>query len=515
MKPGTELFELVRSMSPAEKGYFRRYASRHIIGEKNDYIALFDALNNQQEYDEAALRVQYAEESFVGRLAATKHYLYSLLLESMRAYRAGADATRTVLELLADVEFLWEKGLYRQCRKRLLKARTLAVRSELDTLLPHIIDLEKRQRGYDADTDAEGDGSGDTLYTQSLDALRRVENTAHYKHLNYKLSRLIDTRGDMVDQLSDATAIVAHPLLADEGLAIGTRSRISFHQTLWLYHQFVMHDIEQCYTHNLRILEELEANVDFTAERPSLLVTAVCQYLTRCILLGRKDEYESNLYRLDTLPDRLGPRPSERLRVDLLVEGVIVRLLACMAFGEYEAGAAYIASIGNEVRSSAHRIDRDGWLALCFNIAVVCFHGGHYRQALDWLNDVLHFEADVRADTYCAAQLFSLVIHVELGNRQLLEYAVRSVSRYLAKHEQIGWAEAAVLRFLRRLPGLATEEQQLEHFVLLRDELLSAPDDAVSLATVARFDMIGWLNRRIAAMSPQSESGAPAGNERS
>ncbi len=513
MKPGPELFELVRSMSPAEKGYFRRYASRHIIGGKNDYIVLFELLNNQPEHDEDALRRQYAGKASVERLAATKHYLYALLLESMRAYRSGADDGRTVLELLADVEFLWEKGLYRQCRKRLQKARALAMRSELDTLLPHIIDLEKRLRGYDADTG--GGVSGDILYTESMDALRRVENTAHYKHLNYRLSRLIDTRGDMAAGSSAAVAIVADPLLADEFRAIGTRSRISFHQTWWLYHQFVTHDIEQCYTHNLRILEELEANPDFTAERLSLLITAVCQYLTRCVLLGRKDEYHANLYRLDTLSERLGSRISERLRVDLLVEGVIVRLLACMAFNDYEAGAAYIESIHDEVRGSAHRIDRDGWLALCFNIAVVCFHGGHHRQALDWLNDVLHFESDIRADTYCAAQIFSLVIHVELGNRQLLEYAVRSVYRYLAKHEQIGWAEAAVLRFLRRFPGLATEEQQREHFVLLRDELLSAQDSAVSLLTVARFDMIGWLNRRIAAMSQPPGNRVPDNGGRS
>ena len=37
------LFDLIKSMTMSEKRYFKIYSSKHTIGEKNEYIRLFDA----------------------------------------------------------------------------------------------------------------------------------------------------------------------------------------------------------------------------------------------------------------------------------------------------------------------------------------------------------------------------------------------------------------------------------------------------------------------------------------
>ena len=36
------LFELVKSMTMSEKRYFKIYSSKHVIGQSNDYVLLFD-----------------------------------------------------------------------------------------------------------------------------------------------------------------------------------------------------------------------------------------------------------------------------------------------------------------------------------------------------------------------------------------------------------------------------------------------------------------------------------------
>ena len=46
------LFQLVRSMTPPEKRYFRLFAQK----ESSVYLQLFRAIEKQKEYDEAALR---------------------------------------------------------------------------------------------------------------------------------------------------------------------------------------------------------------------------------------------------------------------------------------------------------------------------------------------------------------------------------------------------------------------------------------------------------------------------
>lgn len=39
------LYELIRSLTKSEKRYFKIYASRHTIGEKNNGIKIFDFID--------------------------------------------------------------------------------------------------------------------------------------------------------------------------------------------------------------------------------------------------------------------------------------------------------------------------------------------------------------------------------------------------------------------------------------------------------------------------------------
>ena len=52
MKTSDNLFKLVKSLSKSEKGYFKKYANFHVRNEQNNYTKIFDAIDNQKEYDE-------------------------------------------------------------------------------------------------------------------------------------------------------------------------------------------------------------------------------------------------------------------------------------------------------------------------------------------------------------------------------------------------------------------------------------------------------------------------------
>ena len=49
------LFELIHSMSMSEKRHFKLYSLKHVIGEKNQYTMLFDAIDKQKKYNEKNL----------------------------------------------------------------------------------------------------------------------------------------------------------------------------------------------------------------------------------------------------------------------------------------------------------------------------------------------------------------------------------------------------------------------------------------------------------------------------
>lgn len=79
MRPSTELFNLIKSLSKSEKRYFKLTSSLQ-SGEKN-YMRLFDAIEAQDEYDEAAIKGKFEGETFVKHLPSEKITYIALFLK--------------------------------------------------------------------------------------------------------------------------------------------------------------------------------------------------------------------------------------------------------------------------------------------------------------------------------------------------------------------------------------------------------------------------------------------------
>ena len=123
------LNELIKSMTMSEKRYFKIYSSKHVIGENNDYVLLFDFIDKSKDYEEAILQNQ----SFVKNLSAEKNYLYNLILKSLNAFHASLNSKTQIYQLLESIEILYHKGLYDQALKLVKKASKIAAESELFT----------------------------------------------------------------------------------------------------------------------------------------------------------------------------------------------------------------------------------------------------------------------------------------------------------------------------------------------------------------------------------------------
>ena len=120
------LFDLVKSMTMSEKRYFKINSLKHVIGESNDYIHLFNAIEKQNKYNENAL----LKCDFVKNLSQEKNYLYRLILKSLNAYHSDLNAKSRVLSLLHQIEVLYHKGLYDQALKLVKKAKKITKEHE-------------------------------------------------------------------------------------------------------------------------------------------------------------------------------------------------------------------------------------------------------------------------------------------------------------------------------------------------------------------------------------------------
>lgn len=77
---------MIKSLTTAEKRYFKIFAARHTIGDKNEYVNLFDAIDKQEHYNEAKLLQTFSNSTFGNAPAIAKNRLYETILKKFRMH---------------------------------------------------------------------------------------------------------------------------------------------------------------------------------------------------------------------------------------------------------------------------------------------------------------------------------------------------------------------------------------------------------------------------------------------
>ena len=130
MTPSEDLFELIKSLSQTEKGYFKKFVLYQSDEEDANYVKLFDAIDDQEKYNEAALKIKFKSEKFINHLPRTKNYLYYLILKSLRNYNTEISINARLMDMLRNIEILYDKNLIKQCKKLVIRGKELAIEYE-------------------------------------------------------------------------------------------------------------------------------------------------------------------------------------------------------------------------------------------------------------------------------------------------------------------------------------------------------------------------------------------------
>lgn len=498
MKSPSDLFELIKSLVKSEKRYFKIYASRHVIGEQNNYIRLFDAIDRQKEYDEEAIRREFASEVFIKQLSVTKNYLYRLILESMRAYHAERTLRVQLRGLLNDAEFLIEKRLYDQADKILDKARRLADAQEEYVLLLEIHILERtvmRELQYEGLSHEKVE----QFYSSFLNTLSLIDNIARYWRLSAVMYlshvRQGSTRSEEdYRQLDD---ILANPLLLDESQAL------TFEAKQFYYHIhstccFIRGEYRQAHHYSSKLVALLESRSEYLIRNTIGYLGIITNFLIDSYYLGYHEEFFDKIASIRSLPQRYPELHSERLEAEIFKNTYNLELFAYADTGNFEKGIKIAGAIENGLEQYNDYIDDAMRLTFYYNLATLHFVAEKYRESLNWINRIINeTDMEVREDVYCFARIFSLILHFELGNYDLLEYLLKSTYRFLYKRNRLYQFETVVLRFIRKLTRVHTREQLNALFVDVRKELQPLTEDPYEKKAFEFFHPVLWLDSKI------------------
>ncbi len=495
MKPSTELFDLIKSLTKSEKRFFKLSSSLQ-SGEKN-YLKIFDTIEKQEEYDEEAIKDAYKDETFIKHFPSEKNHLYKLILKSLRSYHSDNSAASQLKQEIKNIELLFRKALFKECGKFLKRAKKIAYKNEKFYYLIDLISWEKMllDEAFEA---GEFENDLNTLLDEERKVIEQLKNLVEYQVLYSKINYLFRLGGvikseeerNMVDEISH------HPLIKDSSLALSIRA-----QSICYY---VRGFCCQAYRDTQGSIDNFEKAITVMDENPLIKGDLPKRYIRSVtnVVYGyiRKKEYK-RAEELNNVLENLGNvKGFDTIDVSILIffSSSMTKLLFLNRQGKYEEAMDIAEDVIDQMENLDEKLNKEKQLLLNYLISYIYFGRGNYKQALFWINKVLNDNENVlRQDIFSYARIFNLIIHFELRNFDLLEYIIKSTNRYLNKKPQNFEVETTLVDYIKRLSKTQGEEAKVELFKELRSELEVIFDNPSNRVVLEYVDFRSWINSKI------------------
>lgn len=458
MSVGKQLHELIRSMTASEKGYFKKYTAKHIIGESNDYMILFETLDGMDMYNDEALSKKQSLRSFTKHLPGVKNYLYQQILESLRSYHSGKNLSQKIQEKLFEVRLLSERGLYEQAEKICKKAVEKAHEIEnnvlyLESLSLYILVISHlgqmrhfRELSF--------------LITDELEkASEQVYNEYQYWVYNLKLEDNVVIEGRDAQE----TKVVLEDIL-DNKLMNSTIKPQSFRA--WLSYIFSLsiyyNATDSSHKKSLELSEEIIREFDAKPERKKhyfgLYVGALNNMLSNYCLCGYYDKYEENIHRLHDASGLKGITDYQIARsVMLYILAETTFDLTTMNKQRFVANIEHYTVQFQKYQRYFPVIYVKLFSIQCGSMSLLC---GMPKIALQWFNKTVETDIQVRTDAHRSAEILSLCAHLDNGNESYIEYGIRSIVRTKSKYMPLTAFHKQCLRLIKKLSESRKKEQR-------------------------------------------------------
>jgi len=498
-KSSDSLYRLIKSMTKAEKRYFKVFSSRHIIGESNNYLLLFNAMDNMAEYDEDKLLKKLKGKPFVSRFSISKNRLYNALLKSLDSFHSNSSIDAQLQRQLHSVEILYHKSLYGQCMKLLQSAEKIAAKHEKLNILAEINNWEKRileKDNYEAVADESRLNkiiAADRALAEKLQNYNELWNIKSkiFSHL-YKHGK-VRSKSDselLNGYLSEANALF-------KGKPEGTENAYMLSHIHSGYH-FSLGDYEKCYPYLLENLKLIEKKSHLFREEPNIYLSVLANAIYVSIRLGKWKDAKGHLDKLHRIPEQLSVQTNEDLEFRIFSLTKSTELTLYTQSGDFEKGVELIPSIEIGLEKYDDMLSSVRKAHFYFNLAIVHFGMENYKESLKWLNKLLNsIEIDKTQDIHCIAQILNLVVHLELGNKDLLPYALRSTQRFLETRNKAYGLEKIMLHFVNESLKKRNDKSTNELLTDLVKELEVLRQNPLEQMVFEYFDFLAWAKSKV------------------
>ncbi len=493
MSVSQNLFDLIKSLTPPEKRYFKVYAQRHVKGEENNYVLLFNAIDKQDVYDEAKLLRKFKKNTFSKHFSSEKNYLYKLILKSMNAYDLDKSIEAKIRELIGFASFFRKKRLYQQALKQLDKAKKMAIKYERYFQWINILHIETTVINY----------------AHELQNQKRLKSNQAEMHTAFEKARLYNEYKHLFDEVfwqnnkglyatnNEQTAyyeqVLQNPLLRSRCPLTDFRTQKLYYQILQICY-VQTHQTLLSYECAQKIVELYESQSHFMKNEMDNYISMLGNAIVSCYLLEDMEGLHQIIQKLRAVPTQTFNQEVKVFETSYNAEIVYYQRL-----NDYDKIGELLVVIEQKLNNYQNRIKQPSLLVWYYNLAGLYYTLNQFDSALKWINRFfdLH-EEGVREDIFNKAIFLNLILHWKLENHRLLESLLRSASYYIRQKDHTYSFEKEVLAGFKKLLNLPLEakKEREDLFQSLYDNLLAIKDE-VEKRFLKSMVILQWLEGQL------------------
>lgn len=490
------VFELIRSMSKAEKRNFKLYATRLSGNQQAKFIALFDCLDGMEEYNEKRIlqRCPIKKE----QLPNMKAHLYKQILVSIRLLEVQHSLHMQLHEQLDFARILYNKGLYQQSSKLLDKAADLALQSEQYTVALDFIELQKK---IDTQNTTRGMISKSEKLNRLADTLcDRITRISELANISTQLYGLYLQLGYTRTQ-KDINMIIhvyGQRLSKYENLP---EDKLSFTERFYLYqayawYHYILHNMLLCYK-NVRHWITL---FDEHPQMKRLMFDAYMRGYSRLLdSLFLLRSYKRFAQTLNTFEHEIAgiDNVGDNSRMIALQIHYTHQINKSFYEGAFNEGIKIIPEVEAFIQRYQNHLDIHHRMLLYYKIACLYFGNGDYDACMNYLKRIISTRDPlIRRDLQCYARILNLICSYESGSDYNIDYQIRAVYVFLDKMNDLQQVQKEMMHFLKRLNSVYASDLK-EAFRKLYETLKPYEHHPYERRTFYYLDVLSWLQSKV------------------
>lgn len=437
-----KLFDLIKSLSNHEKGYFKANSPKGTI-----YLKLFDAIAKASEPDDKKLEALLRKAGSNRKYSAVKSYLWSELTKSMVNYTLHNNTLNKLLQKIQVVEMLYRKNLKIHLEseiKALLKSAATAQQYEVMML------VQKLQYRLFTDHHMKIDDNFWKGYYNTIALNTALVDLLHIQQQMFSISMQKQLSNSDERRMLDeqVAAMDKHKEIIANDLFLSSMYENNMAAYYWL-----IDDAPNSIHHNLQcagLIEKMNNN-----ERDSQLIAIYTNVAAEMGELNQRDKAHNMI---DWLIAKLKALTDKGYNVQWqLAQTNAIRALVVRDYKNIDNIAAILHKTDIELSPMIKRN--------LYNILSCAYYHMRGTGAIDFIKAGMDMCYQHKVNIPPPIRTLEILIHFELGNYQYVQNQLKTAIKQLTTNGSVNTPRLITYRFLLKSIKTPNPKKELKKLI--------------------------------------------------